>query len=104
MVQILRFHTLSEKTLHHYAEPKLIDYCPSMDLVALVTTDQQVLIYRLNGQRVYGALQKAGNLKVESIKWKPNGLQKRKTLNYSTGRKLTLGQVNFSLLHGATDP
>jgi anaphase-promoting complex subunit 4 len=44
-----------------------------MDLIALGTTDQQVLIYRLNGQRVYGATQKTGKLAIESIKWKPNG-------------------------------
>ncbi|KAJ5038336.1 uncharacterized protein L3040_007202 [Drepanopeziza brunnea f. sp. 'multigermtubi'] len=67
------FHILSEKILHHAANPGLITYCPSMDLVALVTADQQVLIYRLNGQRVFGAIQRASNLRVESIRWKPNG-------------------------------
>lgn len=66
--------TLSEKTLPHAADPSLLAYCTSMDLVALGTTDQQVLIYRLNGQRVYGAAQKTGKLVVESIRWKPNGL------------------------------
>ena len=65
---------LSEKALHQTADPHLIAYCPSMDLVALGSTDQQVLIYRLNGQRVYGATQKAGTLRVENIHWKPNGL------------------------------
>ncbi|PVH86890.1 hypothetical protein DL98DRAFT_449113 [Cadophora sp. DSE1049] len=67
------FQILSEKTLHHAADPGLITYCPSMDLLALVTTDQQVFIYRLNGQRVYGAVQKGDKLGVESIRWKPNG-------------------------------
>ena len=69
-VQLL---TLGEKALPHLANPSLITYCPSMDLIAFGTTDQQVLIYRLNGQRVYGAAQKTGKLKIESIKWKPNG-------------------------------
>lgn len=73
MAASLTLETLSEKGLHQAADPNLIAYCPSMDLVALTTTDQQVLIYRLNGQRVYGAAQKAGQLKVESIRWKPNG-------------------------------
>ncbi|KAH7418296.1 anaphase-promoting complex, cyclosome, subunit 4-domain-containing protein [Cadophora sp. MPI-SDFR-AT-0126] len=63
----------AKKTLHHAADPGLITYCPSMDLLALVTTDQQVFIYRLNGQRVYGAVQKTDKLGVESIRWKPNG-------------------------------
>lgn len=65
---------LSEKTLPQAADSQLLAYCPSMDLVALGSTDQQVLIYRLNGQRVYGATQKAGTLKVETIRWKPNGM------------------------------
>jgi hypothetical protein len=69
----LTLSTLSEKSLHQPADANLIAYCPSMDLIALTTTDQQVLIYRLNGQRVYGAAQKAGVLKVESVRWKPNG-------------------------------
>lgn len=64
---------VGEKALHQTADPNLITYCPSMDLVALATTDQQVFIYRLNGQRVYGATQKTGKLRVESIQWKPNG-------------------------------
>jgi anaphase-promoting complex subunit 4 len=74
MAQPSSFQVLSEKTLHHAADPNLITFCPSMDLVALATTNQEVLIYRFNGQRAYGAVQKAGNLRVESICWKPNGL------------------------------
>ncbi len=73
MRELSKLQILSEKTLHQAVHPGLITYCPSMDLVALVTTDQQVFIYRLNGQRVYGATQKAGKLGVESISWKPNG-------------------------------
>ncbi|KAG4436181.1 hypothetical protein IFR05_008341 [Cadophora sp. M221] len=73
MASPLDFQILSEKTLHHAADPGLVTYCPSMDLLALVTADQQVFIYRLNGQRVYGAVQKADKLGVESIRWKPNG-------------------------------
>jgi hypothetical protein len=65
---------LGEKNLPQAADPGLVTYCPSMDLIALGTTDQQVLVYRLNGQRVYGAAQKIGKLTIESIKWKPNGM------------------------------
>ncbi|TAQ87852.1 hypothetical protein B7494_g3813 [Chlorociboria aeruginascens] len=64
---------LGEKTLHQPANARLITYCPSMDLLALGSTDHQILIYRLNGQRVYGAAQKSGALGVESLCWKPNG-------------------------------
>jgi anaphase-promoting complex subunit 4 len=64
---------LSEKTLHQTADPQLLSYCLFMDLVAIASTDDQVFIYRLNGQRVYGTTKKGGSLKVESIRWKPNG-------------------------------
>jgi anaphase-promoting complex subunit 4 len=74
MSKLLKLEVLSEKTLHSTASPDLVAYSPSMDLVAFGTTDQQVLIYRLNGQRVYGAAQKTSGLNVESIAWKPNGL------------------------------
>jgi len=73
MATASEFQVVSEKALHHAADPGLIAYCPSMDLLALATTDQQVFIYRLNGQRVYGAVQKSDKLRVESIRWKPNG-------------------------------
>ena len=69
----LALEVLCEKSLHQAADPRLIAYCPSMDLVALGSTDHQVLIYRLNGQRVYGATQKSSALSVEGIRWKPNG-------------------------------
>lgn len=73
MAEPSKLDILGEKTLHQTADPRLLTYCPSMDLVAVTSTDQQVLIYRLNGQRVYGAAQKGSSLKVESIRWKPNG-------------------------------
>jgi anaphase-promoting complex subunit 4 len=64
---------LSEKALQHAANPCSLAYCPSMDLVALGSTDQQVLVYRINGQRVYSASQKGGSRTVDRITWKPNG-------------------------------
>ena len=74
MDELPKLELLSEKPLPQTADSQLLAYCPSMDLVALGSTEQQVLIYRLNGQRVYGAAQKAGTLRVEAIRWKPNGM------------------------------
>lgn len=96
------YRILSEKTLHHNADPSLMAYCPSMDLVALVTTDQQVLIYRLNGQRVYGATQKLDRLRVASIRWKPNG-----QLPLQFNSRITIAdalQDSFLPLPGVMDP
>ncbi|CAG8955064.1 hypothetical protein HYFRA_00007078 [Hymenoscyphus fraxineus] len=89
--------TLGEKTLPHAADPSLFAYCPSMDLVALGTTDQQVLIYRLNGQRVYGAAQKAGKLAVESIRWKPNG--QLLAVAWSDGTVRLVGAESSKIVH-----
>ena len=71
---------MSEKTLHHAADPHLLAYCPSMELLALGSQDQQVLIYRLNGQKVYGATQKGTALTVDRISWKPNGIARSAVL------------------------
>lgn len=64
---------LGEKILHMRADPSLVAYCPSMDLVATATADQQVIVHRLNGQRVYSVVQKQKGLKVQGLYWKPNG-------------------------------
>ncbi len=64
---------IGEKTLHHGANPSLLAYCPSMELLALGTSDQQVSLYRLNGQRVYSVALKGTSLTVDRISWKPNG-------------------------------
>lgn len=64
---------IGEKTLHHGVNPLLLAYCPSMELLALGSSDQQVSLYRLNGQRVYSVVQKGNPLTVDRITWKPNG-------------------------------
>jgi len=64
---------IGEKTLHHEANPLLVTYCPSMELLALGSSDQQVSLYRLNGQRIYSVAQKGTSLAVNRICWKPNG-------------------------------
>lgn len=65
---------LNEKTLHQQVDTRQIAYNPSMDLLALGSTDQQVLIYRLNGQRVHASSPKAKGVGVGGFCWKPNGI------------------------------
>ncbi|KAH0551523.1 hypothetical protein GP486_007262 [Trichoglossum hirsutum] len=45
-----------------------------MDLLAIATKEEQVFVYRLNGQRVFGTAQKGAPSRVEKLRWKPNGL------------------------------
>lgn len=87
----VQLEMLSEKALHQRAQPGLLAYCPSMDLIAVGSLDQQVLVHRLNGQRVYGAAQKGSTLKVNKIQWKPNGMLT--LLDLDPGTNVFAGQL-----------
>ena len=65
--------TLAEKVMPVVINPEHVAYCPTMDLVALATVDEQVHVFRLNGQRVFGIVNKDPASKVNQIRWKPNG-------------------------------
>lgn len=65
---------LAEKVVQPAINPTHVAYCPTMDLVALATIDEQVQVYRLNGQKVFGILNKQTPAQVDQIKWKPNGI------------------------------
>ncbi|KAG0651892.1 hypothetical protein D0Z07_1276 [Hyphodiscus hymeniophilus] len=97
MADPLKLEVLSQKSLHQTADPELLTYCPSMDLLAVASTDQQVLIYRLNGQRVYGAAQKGSSLQVESIRWKPNG--QLLAIAWSDGSVRLIGAESTKIVH-----
>ncbi|QSZ30877.1 hypothetical protein DSL72_000435 [Monilinia vaccinii-corymbosi] len=97
MAEAKRFELLGEKILHQTVNPELLVYCPSMDLIALGSTDQQVLIYRLNGQRVYGAAQKVNTLRVEKITWKPNG--QLLAIAWSDGSVRLVGAESTKVVH-----
>ncbi|PGH12046.1 hypothetical protein AJ80_06865 [Polytolypa hystricis UAMH7299] len=80
---------VAEKTLPSKCKPRTLTYCPSMDLVALATEDEQVHVFRLNGQRVFGGVYGAvagggsgsghgngsgsGSVVVRGLRWKGNG-------------------------------
>ena len=63
---------LAEKFMHIGVNPEHLAYCPTMDLLAIATLDQQVHVYRINGQRVFGLYNKE-NSKICGLAWKPNG-------------------------------
>ena len=65
---------LAEKVVQPAINSAHVAYCPTMDLVALATIDEQVQVYRLNGQKVFGILNKQTPAHVDQIKWKPNGI------------------------------
>lgn len=64
---------VAEKVLAQAIKPGLLAYCPTMDLVAVGTQDEQVSVFRLNGQRVFGVGPHTNDSKAIRLMWKPNG-------------------------------
>ncbi|OAX76966.1 hypothetical protein ACJ72_08740 [Emergomyces africanus] len=69
--------SVAEKTLASKCKPGSMAYCPTMDLVALISVDERVDIFRLNGQRVFGGVYgeggRGGGGEVRRIRWKGSG-------------------------------
>ena len=66
--------TLVEKAVSHPIHRNTFRYCPTMDLLALATEEEQVFIYRLNGQRVFSAAHRGSVKKICQLDWKPDGM------------------------------
>ncbi|KAL8656732.1 MAG: hypothetical protein Q9210_000073 [Variospora velana] len=64
---------LAEKALQTPINPNHMRYCPSMDLLALTTTDDQIHVFRTKGQRVFGVSRKVSAGKIVKLAWKPDG-------------------------------
>lgn len=54
------FQIQLEKTLPNAARPGLAAWSPKLDLLCFVTSNENVLLYRMNGQRVWGIAQRKG--------------------------------------------
>ncbi|KAF2194781.1 hypothetical protein K469DRAFT_744590 [Zopfia rhizophila CBS 207.26] len=63
----------AEKILLHPIRPHLISYCPTMDLIAVVTDEENLDVYRINGQRSFGIKRKNSRTGIDFICWKFNG-------------------------------
>ena len=80
---------IAEKTLPAKCKPGILTYCPTMDLIALATVDEEVHVFRLNGQRVFGGSfhgedhgdvgeegggGRGGSNEIRGIAWKGDGM------------------------------
>ena len=63
---------LGEKVLPTAVRPGLVSYCPTMDLIALVTIDEQLHVFRINGQKVFSVTSRKIK-RIVQLRWKPNG-------------------------------
>ncbi|KAF2124778.1 hypothetical protein P153DRAFT_350031, partial [Dothidotthia symphoricarpi CBS 119687] len=73
----------AEKILLHPVHANLISYCPTMDLVAVVTDEENLDVYRINGQRAFGVKRKSEDVAVDAMQWEENG--KRIAISWSDG-------------------
>ncbi|KAL4970354.1 putative anaphase-promoting complex component Cut20/Apc4 [Aspergillus stella-maris] len=72
---------VGDKSLPAKCKPELLTYCPTMDLIALVTEDDELRVFRLNGQKVFGGNFKGdpyldedeGQGEIRGVRWKGSG-------------------------------
>ena len=69
------FRVLYRKQLPYSAREGLAAWSPQLDLFAVVTAGDNLLLYRINGQRVWGVGHKFGPaVTVERMRWRPDGI------------------------------
>ncbi|OBT60964.1 hypothetical protein VE03_09769 [Pseudogymnoascus sp. 23342-1-I1] len=102
MANPVQLRLIAEKTLHSPANPDLLAYSPSMELLAVGSADHNVLIYRLNGQRVFSASQKVKGvvLELQKLVWKPNG--QLIAIAWSDGTVRLIGAESNKTVHQVT--
>ncbi|PWY90049.1 anaphase-promoting complex component Cut20/Apc4 [Aspergillus heteromorphus CBS 117.55] len=72
---------VGEKSLPARCKASTLTYCPTMDLIALVTEDDELRVFRLNGQKVLGGSFKGdpyldeddGRGEIRALRWKTTG-------------------------------
>ena len=64
---------LDEEMVQAAINSRHLAYCPTMDMIALGTIDEKVNVYRLNGQKIFSVSTKQLNVRVNCVKWKPDG-------------------------------
>ncbi|KAF7117392.1 hypothetical protein CNMCM5793_006294 [Aspergillus hiratsukae] len=72
---------VGEKSLPAKCKTSTLTYCPTMDLIALVTEDEELRVFRLNGQKVFGGSFKGdpylgedeADGEIRAVMWKDNG-------------------------------
>ena len=63
----------AEKVLAQPVLPCLLTLGPTMNLLAVATSDQQLEVFRHNGQRALVMKRPAGNATISRIDWFPDG-------------------------------
>lgn len=88
----------AEKILLRPIHPHLISYCPTMDLIALVTDEENLDVYRINGQRAFGLKHKSEDVVIEALRWQWNGAGL--AVAWSDGSVDIVGTETGKVVHG----
>lgn len=64
----------SEKSLSYTINPHLLAYCPRTDLLAIVTQDEVIEVYRIGGQRAFVVKRKSPSTNIVGLQWIRDGL------------------------------
>jgi hypothetical protein len=69
MAEECRLPLQSEKALSYTIKPHLLAYCPRTDLLAVVTQDEVIEVYRIGGQRAFVVKRKSPSTTIVGLGW-----------------------------------
>ncbi|KAG9696615.1 hypothetical protein KCU95_g4163, partial [Aureobasidium melanogenum] len=93
----------SEKSLSYTINPHLLAYCPRTDLLAIVTQDEVIEVYRIGGQRAFVVKRKSPSTNIVGLQWIRDGKCLAVALN--TGFvDIVSGETGKIIRHGGDDP
>lgn len=95
-IQPPQLTAVGEKSLPAKCKADLIAYCPTMDLIAVVTEDDELRVFRLNGQRVFGGSYKGdphldedeNGGEIRALRWKYSGANPNTESHYPSLREI----------------
>lgn len=73
MTEEYRLPLQSEKSLSYTINPHLLAYCPRTDLLAVVTQDEVIEVYRIGGQRAFVVKRKNPSTTIVGLEWIRDG-------------------------------
>jgi hypothetical protein len=73
MAEECRLPLQSEKALAYTIKPHLLAYCPRTDLLAVVTQDEVIEVYRIGGQRAFVIKRKSPSTTIVGLEWIRDG-------------------------------
>lgn len=70
-----QFVIQEEQNLYQAIKPEFCSWSPKLDLLCFVTVKNFVIVYRLNGQRVWISLAGGARNEIKDLKWRPDGMK-----------------------------